>query len=129
LTEKSEGKMQDESGYRQLIVWNKAFELVPEIYRITRSFPREERFGLVDQLRRASVSVAANIAEGHGRNGSKEFVHFLGISRGSLAEVDTLIALAGRLELLENKTQETLLQRIKEIRKLLHGLSKKLQSR
>jgi four helix bundle protein len=123
-----EDVMTEIGSYKQLIVWNKAFELVPEIYRITQTFPREERFGLTDQLRRAAVSVVANIAEGHGRNGRKEFVYFLGISRGSLAEVDTLIELADQLRFLNSDTRKLLSLRITEIRKLLHGLSNRLRS-
>jgi len=80
-----------------LIAWQKAMDLIPFVYDFAASMPKEERFGLSDQMRRAVISVSANIAEGHGRNGKGEFIHFLGISQGSLSEMDTLIAAAERL--------------------------------
>jgi four helix bundle protein len=73
--------------YRELVAWNKAMELVTEIYRVTHTFPKEELFGLMSQLRRAAVSIPSNIAEGKGRLSKGEFRQFLGNARGSLAEV------------------------------------------
>lgn len=84
-------------GHRDLVAWQKAMELVLEVYRITGSFPKHELYGLVSQLRRAAVSIASNIAEGYGRNSPKELHQFLGMSRGSLAEVETQIEIATRL--------------------------------
>ena len=75
--------------YRDLVAWNKAMELVTEIYRMTHNFPKEELFGLMSQLRRAAVSIPSNIAEGKGRLSKGEFRQFLGNARGSLAEVET----------------------------------------
>jgi four helix bundle protein len=80
--------------YRDLVVWNKAMELVTEIYRVTHNFPKEELFGLMSQLRRAAVSIPSNIAEGKGRISKGEFRQFLGNARGSLAEVETQILIA-----------------------------------
>src|SRR6476619_4110031 len=80
--------------YRDLDVWQLAMENVIEIYRVTRAFPAEERFGLVAQLRRAAVSIPSNIAEGHNRLGSGEFRRFVSIARGAVAEVETQIAVA-----------------------------------
>ena len=77
--------------YRDLVAWNKAMELVTEIYRVTKQFPKEELFGLMSQLRRAAVSIPSNIAEGKGRLSKGEFRQFLGNARGSLAEVETQI--------------------------------------
>ena len=77
--------------YRDLVAWNKAMELVTEIYRVTKKFPKEELFGLMSQLRRAAVSIPSNIAEGKGRLSKGEFRQFLGNARGSLAEVETQI--------------------------------------
>ncbi len=83
--------------YRDLIAWQKALELVTEIYRISKKFPNEELFGLMSQLRRAAISIPSNIAEGQGRLGRKEFQHFLGNARGSLWEVETQIIIARNL--------------------------------
>ena len=84
-------------GYRDLVVWERAVDLVAEIYRLTARFPREEQFGLTAQIRRASVSVAANIAEGSGRATSRDLMNFLSITRGSLQEAESLVFVAQRL--------------------------------
>jgi four helix bundle protein len=81
-----------------LIVWQRAIELTVSIYELTRSFPREETYGLTAQMRRASISVASNIAEGRGRLHSSEFRHFLGMAQGSLFELKTQLVVAGRLK-------------------------------
>jgi len=85
--------------YRELIVWQSAIELTVALYRVTRAFPREEVFGLTSQLRRASVSIASNIAEGYGRGSRGEYRNFLGIARGSALEVQTQLVIARELEL------------------------------
>lgn len=84
--------------YKDLIAWRKGMDLVTEIYRVTRAFPRDEMYGLTSQLRRAAVSVPSNIAEGQARFSRKEFHHFLSQSRGSLAEVETQLAIAQNLQ-------------------------------
>src|SRR5580704_883837 len=86
--------------YRDLIVWQKSLELAEAVYTATKSFPKEEIYGLTSQMRRAAVSVASNIAEGHSRQTRGEFLQFLGMSRGSLAELQTQAILAARLDLL-----------------------------
>jgi four helix bundle protein len=123
-----EKEMQDHQGYRQLIVWQKALDLVSEVYGIVKDFPREERFGLSDQIRRSVVSVVANIAEGHGRNTPKEFGYFLRISRGSLAELDTLMDVGVRLGYVTAECRGKVVPRIGEVRKMLFGLSRKLKA-
>ena len=85
------------ASYRDLIVWQRAMELVPSVYAIVRRLPPSERYALGNQMCRAVVSVAANIAEGQARQHRKEFIHALSIARGSLAEVDTLLLIAVRL--------------------------------
>ena len=83
--------------YRDLVAWQKAMELVTDIYRSTQAFPDSERFGLTAHLRRAAVSVPSNVAEGQGRISTGEFKQFLGHARGSLLEVETQIVIAGNL--------------------------------
>jgi four helix bundle protein len=85
------------NSYQDLEVWKKAMELVTDIYKITQTFPKEELYGLTNQLRRASVSVPANIAEGWGRGTTKGYIQFLRIARGSLLEVETLMTISYNL--------------------------------
>jgi four helix bundle protein len=85
------------ASYRELIVWQRAMELVPAVYLVARNLPAQERYALSDQLRRSAVSVPANIAEGQGRQHRRQFMHALMIARGRLAEVDTLLEIAVRL--------------------------------
>ena len=113
--------------FEQLTVWQEAMELVAEIYRVTQTFPKEERFGLTDQLRRAALSIPANIAEGKGRYHPKEFVQFLYVARGSLYETITLIKTAGRLRYLETKDLDRLLNLCQSISSKLSGLIKSLK--
>ena len=86
----------EESNFKKLIVWQKAMDLVDEVYALQRGFPKTEVFGLGDQLRRAVVSIPSNIAEGSGRNSSKDVGHFLSIARGSVYEVVTQLNVAQR---------------------------------
>ena len=81
------------SSYRDLVVWQKSMELTEEIYRLVKTLPREETYGLSDQMRRAVVAVPSNIAEGHGRNSEKEFIRFLCMAKGSVFELETQILL------------------------------------
>jgi four helix bundle protein len=85
--------------FRDLLVWQRAIQLTVAVYRMTNEFPREELYGLTSQVRRSAVSVASNIAEGHGRLTAGEFRHFLGISRGSNFEVQTQLEIARALEI------------------------------
>ena len=86
-----------EKPHKRLAVWRKSVDLVVETYKVTKTFPTEERYGLTDQVRRAAVSIPANIAEGAGRRTKKEFINFLHISQGSLSELDTHLEIALRL--------------------------------
>ena len=115
--------------YRDLIAWQKAMDLVTEIYRVTQSFPREELYGLVSQLRRAAVSVPSNIAEGHARVSTGEFRQFLGHALGSLVEIETQLSISERLAYLDSRQSEDFLQRTAEIGRILHGLLKALPQR
>ena len=91
--------------YKELIAYQKSYELVKKIYTLSKNFPREELYGIVSQLRRAAVSVPSNIAEGYMR-GSKEYVHFLKIALGSAAEVETLLALSKELKFCGNEIDD-----------------------
>ena len=108
--------------YRDLIVWQKAMEMVTEVYRLTRSFPKEEEYGLTSQLRRAAVSVPSNIAEGHGRLTKGEFKQFLGYSRGSLLETETLVLTAMNLSYLTDQQMRRILNLTAEVGRTLNGL-------
>lgn len=109
-------------GHRDLLVWQKAMVLVADIYRITRTFPKEEIYGLTSQLRRAAVSVPSNLAEGYSRNSRNELHHFVGQARGSLAEIETQVEIAKNLALLTEETNLELQARIAEIGRMLTGL-------
>ena len=112
-------------GHKDLIVWQKAVDFVPTIYSETSRWPREELYGLTSQIRRAAVSVPSNIAEGAARGSQKDFIRFLNISLGSLAEVETQMEIAKRLKFVLNPTE--LECNITEIRKMLLGLRKSLK--
>lgn len=110
--------------FRELIVWQKAMEMVTEIYRATQTFPSDERFGLTSQLRRAAVSVPSNIAEGQGRLTKGEFRQFLGNAKGSLAEVETQLMISRNLGYLSDP--QPLLEQTAEVARLLNGLLRSL---
>ena len=112
--------------YRELIVWQKAMDLAEEVYRIVRFFPGNEQFSLSDQLRRAAVSVPSNIAEGYGRNATKEYARFLNIARGSNNEVETQLLLSVRLGFVTEQTIGNAMQLCDEIGKMITALIKKL---
>ena len=112
--------------HRDLDVWNKAMDLVEDIYALAKQFPQDERYGLTSQLKRAAVSVPSNIAEGAGRRGPKEFVQFLYISLGSLSEVETQTLLARRLGFAD--AIEHILENIEKIKQMLNGLIRYLES-
>ncbi len=112
--------------FKELLVWQYAHQMTLEVYRITRRFPQEERFGLSDQLRRAAVSVESNIAEGSARSSSKDFLHFLYIARGSLSEVEVQLLIAKDLNYIsEDEFQQVEEPRLSSI-KLLQLLIKKI---
>jgi four helix bundle protein len=114
--------------YRDLIAWRKAMDLVTDIYRVTRAFPRDELYGLTNQLRRAAVSVPSNIAEGQARFSRKEFHHFLSQARGSLVEIETQLTIAQNLEYLSLEEIRPLLERTAELGKILNGLIASIKS-
>jgi len=105
-----------------LVVWQKGVDLVTEIYRLSKKFPKDELFGLTSQIRRAAVSIPSNIAEGRGKSSKGEFQQFLHHSRGSLAEVETQIIIAQNLGYLNAADAERVIEIIAEVGRLLHGL-------
>ena len=112
--------------YRDLIVWQKAMDLVTAVYQVTGTFPSDERFGLTSQMRRAAVSIPSNIAEGQGRGSNREFSHFLSMGYGSLCELQTQLLLSERLKFLDTKTLQFVFDRTDEVGRLLNGLSNSL---
>ena len=98
--------------YKELQIWQKTMDLSQRIYKETANFPTEEKFGLISQMRRSSVSIASNIAEGAGRNSDGEFNQFLGIAQGSAFELETQILIAGRLKFIPPEVQKSLVEDI-----------------
>ena len=115
--------------YRDLLVWQKAMELVVECYRLCEFLPKTEIYGLASQLKRSAVSVPANIAEGHGRDHLGEYLHHLSIANGSLMEVETHILLAEKLRFIAKEEIELSLFKSAEVGRMLAGLSKSLKNR
>jgi len=114
---------------KDLEVWQVAMDLAEQCYRATRAFPKEELFGLVSQVRRAAGSVPANIAEGHGREHTREFLHHLSIARGSLMELETHLLFSRRVSLLEQGNLDPLLALIERVSKMLSRLRQALEKR
>ena len=115
--------------FEDLEVWKKAVDLTHGIYVVSGRWPADERFGITQQIRRAAASVAANIAEGAERDGTKEFLRFLSIANGSLAETQTFLVIGQRLGYLDTAVADDLHTKLQEIRKMLAGLKKSLQAR
>ena len=116
------------NSYRDLKVWQKAVELSVECYKVTGEMPKSEIYGLTSQMRRASVSVAANIAEGYGRDNTGNLIQFLRMSQGSLKELETHLIIASRIGYLESETVENVLKRCDELGKMLRSFIRTLQS-
>ena len=114
--------------YKNLMIWQKATEFALSIYMITKDFPKEEIYGITSQLRRASTSIAANIAEGSERGSDKEFIRFLRIAAASLAEVETYLYFAWRLDFITDSVYQELLLATMENGKMINGLILKLNS-
>jgi four helix bundle protein len=115
--------------YRDLIAWRKSMDFVEAVYRTTAAFPREEVYGLISQMRRAAVSIPCNIAEGQGRDSSREFHRFLSVAHGSLREVETQVLIAERLKYVNTDTGAKLMESAGEIGRLLNGLMNSLARR
>jgi four helix bundle protein len=112
--------------FRDLTIWQKGVELVVEIYRITKVFPKEETYGLVSQMRRSAISIPSNAAEGFRRFHNKEYKQFLYISSGSCGELETQITIAGKLNYIDEKQEHALLEKLDHIGRMISSLIKKL---
>jgi four helix bundle protein len=117
------------SSYKDLIAWQKSIKLVTTIYSVTKSFPAEEKFGIISQLNRAAVSVPSNIAEGWGRESSKSYLQFLRTSRGSLMELETLLLISKNLNYISESTHKDTIAQLEETGKILQGLIKSVQQK
>jgi len=115
--------------YKNMTVWQKAMELSVEIYRITANFPKNEQFCLVNQIRRAVVSIVSNIAEGQGRMSSRDYLHFLSVARGSKAEVDTQLLLAQRLGYVTEEDTQKAFQLLDDTGRLLNGTIRSIRAK
>jgi len=117
------------SSYRDLNVWQMSVDLATRCYDVTAAFPASELYGMTSQIRRASVSVAANIAEGHGRDGTGNFIQFLRVAQGSLKELETHILICSRVTLLEEDVARALEAQCDEIGRMLRSLIRTLEAK
>jgi len=117
------------STHKDLIVWKKGIELVKNIYLITNSFPKTEQFGLISQMRRCSVSIPSNIAEGCGRNSDSELIYFLYVALGSSSELETQIIISVELNFLENEKAKECLNLLNEVIRMITTLIKSIKLR
>jgi len=114
--------------YKDLKVWKLSMDIAEAIYQLTSAFPSDEKFGLVSQMKRASVSIVSNIAEGAGRNSNKEFSQFLSIANGSVCELETQLLLSQKLEMIENsKKLEVLFDQLDHLQKMIFNLKGKIR--
>ncbi|UCS94586.1 four helix bundle protein [Echinicola marina] len=113
--------------YKEFKVWQRSIKLTVEIYRVSRFFPSEEKFGLTSQIRRCAISVPSNISEGAGRKSDREFAQFLAVSHGSICELETQLIVAKELEFIEKNDFDTLSEEINELQKMLYTLILKFE--
>jgi four helix bundle protein len=112
--------------FRDLIIWQRGIYLVKEVYKETMNFPREEMYGLTNQIRRAAISIPSNVSEGHIRQHRAEFRQFLNIALGSLAELETQIIISRELNYISNEKTENLIDQMNSLSKMIRSLRKKL---
>lgn len=115
------------NNFRDLVVWKRSVIFVKDVYRLTLLLPKEEIYGLVNQIRRAAVSIPSNIAEGAGRNSKADFGHFLSISIGSSFELETQFIICQELNYLDEEIVRKLVADLQEIQKMIRGLQKSLK--
>ena len=114
--------------YRDLLVWQKSMDLVTEIYRLSKSFPQDELYGLSAQIRRSAVSVPSNIAEGYGRQSKQDYLRFLKMASGSLYELQTQIEISQKLSYISKDDYEVIFNRAKEIERMLSSMIRKVEN-
>lgn len=112
--------------FKELLVWQKAIDLVVDVYKVTEKLPKEERFGLITQINRSVISIPSNIAEGAGRNTAKEFNNFLGIAQGSSFELNTQLIISNRLNFISNEEYQKIEFRLEHIQNVVAKLKKSL---
>ena len=115
--------------HKDLDVWKRSIEFVTLVYKITKNFPKEEIYGLTNQIRRAAVSIPSNIAEGAARNHPKEFLQFLFISLGSISELETQLIISENLKYLQNSDSLIIQNELTELRKMIIGLIRYLENK
>ncbi|RMA64669.1 four helix bundle protein [Ulvibacter antarcticus] len=115
--------------FQELKIWSKAMNITEQIYNITAEFPKDEKFGLISQLRRCAVSVPSNIAEGSGRNTNGEFRNFLGIANGSVNELITQLLISNRMNMVSENTINPILNELIEVQKMNYSLIKKFSKK
>ncbi len=112
--------------FKELKVWQKSVDLAVEIYQLTIKLPQEEKFGLISQLRRSTVSISSNIAEGAGRKSKKDFHHFLSNALASSFESETQLEICRRLNFISTEEHKLIIQNLDEVQRMIHGLQKSL---
>ena len=115
--------------YKDLVVWQKGIALAKVIYQLTQSFPSAEKFGFVAQMRRAAVSISSNIAEGQARHTTGEFIQFISLAEGSVAELDTQLILSVELKFCASTSADPIFELISEVRRMLNSLRRRLAAR
>lgn len=117
------------SNFKDLLVWNKAMDLVKEIYQLVSELPEDEKFALKDQMKRSALSIPSNIAEGQSRKSKKEFINFLSIANGSVAELETQLLICCMLNYFSQQQIQNALDLCNEISRMIYALSKKLEEK
>ena len=115
--------------YKDLVIWQKAIDLVTKVYRVTARFPEEELYGLTSQIRRSAVSVPSNIAEGYGRKSTNDYIRFLQISMGSLYELQTQLQIARNLTFIGDTAFQAIYESTREIERMLSSLINKVKAK
>lgn len=115
------------SNFKDLKVWHEAIKLTTDIYNLTKHYPKDELYGITNQIRRCAVSIPSNIAEGSGRISDKEFKHFLSISNGSIAELETQLIISHNIQYISKDQLSQMISQISLVRKMLSGLMKSLK--
>lgn len=117
------------SSFRELRIWQIGMDISEQVYRLTQTFPKQEIYGLSSQMQRAAVSIPSNIAEGHTRDSTKEYLYHLSVSLGSLAELETQLALSVRLHYIDQAKFDLLISQLHELGRMLRGTQKSLKSK